>query len=60
MGTAPRISVEAATPFGWERYASLNLGISHFGASGPAQKVYEKAGLTIQNVVQAVLDALSD
>lgn len=60
LGKAPRISVEAATPFGWERYASLNLGISHFGASGPAQKVYEKAGLTVQNVVQAVLDAISE
>lgn len=60
LGKAPRISVEAATPFGWERYASLNLGISHFGASGPAQKVYEKAGLTVQNVIQAVLDAISE
>ena len=59
LGNAPRISVEAATPFGWERYASMNLGISHFGASGPAQKVYEKAGLTVQNVVQAVSDVIS-
>ncbi|MBP5535141.1 MAG: transketolase [Alphaproteobacteria bacterium] len=59
LGNAPRVSLEAATPFGWERYASLNLGISHFGASGPAQKVYEKAGLTVQNVVQAVSDAIS-
>lgn len=60
LGKAPCVSVEAATPFGWERYASLNLGITHFGASGPAQKVYEKAGLTVQNVVQAVLDAISE
>ena len=60
LGNAPRVSVEAATPFGWERYASLNLGIAHFGASGPAEKVYEKAGLTVQNVVQAVLDSISE
>ena len=60
LGKAPCVSVEAATPFGWERYASHNLGISHFGASGPAQKVYEKAGLTVQNVIQAVLDAISE
>ena len=60
LGKAPCVSVEAASPFGWERYASLNLGIAHFGASGPAEKVYEKAGLTVQNVVQAVLGVLSN
>ncbi|MCI0868304.1 MAG: transketolase, partial [Chloroflexi bacterium] len=34
-----RISIEAATPVGWERYVGLDgvvVGIPHFGASAPA------------------------
>lgn len=60
LGTAPRIAIEAASPFGWERYANLTIGLNGFGASGPANKVYEKAGLTIQNVVEKVIDCLND
>ena len=55
----PCIAVEAASPFGWERYADVVLGINHFGASGPAKKVYEKAGLIVENVVQAVIEKIS-
>lgn len=60
LGDKPCISVEAGSPFGWERYADLPIGINGFGASAPAQKVYEKVGLTIQNVVEKVLDFLND
>ncbi len=60
LGRVPCVAVEAANPFGWERYADLSVGVRHFGASGPAQKVYEKAGLTVQNVVDTVLDAISN
>ncbi|MGN1091210.1 MAG: transketolase [Alphaproteobacteria bacterium] len=56
LPNVPAISVEAASPFGWERYADKVLGINHFGASGPAKKVYEKAGLDVENVVQAVIE----
>ncbi len=35
------LSVEAATTFGWERYADDSIGIDHFGASAPGGTVLE-------------------
>ena len=46
----PTLSVEAATTFGWDRYADDSLGIDHFGASAPGQVVLEKFGFTPDNV----------
>ncbi len=48
-----RISIEAGSPLGWERYVGdggVIIGISHFGASAPAKVIYEKLGLTAQRV----------
>jgi transketolase len=47
----PALSVEAATTFGWERYADASLGIDHFGASAPGEVVLEQFGFTVPNVV---------
>ena len=53
----PKIAIEAATPFGWERWVgndpqnSVILGIDHFGASAPYERLYEEFGLTSANVV---------
>jgi transketolase len=50
-----RVSIEAATPLGWERYVGTDgvaIGIPHFGASAPADVLYEKFGLTPQRVVE--------
>ncbi len=46
----PTLSVEAATTFGWDRYADDSLGIDHFGASAPGDVVLEKFGFTPDNV----------
>jgi transketolase len=40
----PRLSVEAATTFGWERYAEASVGIDHFGASAPGEQVLDEFG----------------
>jgi len=40
----PVLSVEAATTFGWERYADDSLGIDHFGASAPGEVVMREFG----------------
>ena len=53
-----RISIEAASTFGWERYVGLKgtvIGIDRFGASAPADVIYEKLGLTASNVVDEAL-----
>ena len=56
LGTAPRIAIEAAGRFGWDRWIAGNgafVGMNGFGASGPAPKVYEKFGITVDAVVAA-------
>ena len=53
-----RISVEAASPMGWERYTGdegVIIGIPHFGASAPGEVLYEKFGLTPDRVVSEAL-----
>ncbi len=49
----PVVAIEAASPFGWERYADRVIGISRFGASAPYQTIYEKFGITAGAVVEA-------
>lgn len=49
----PTVAIEAASPFGWERYADRVIGIERFGASAPYQVIYEKFGLTAEAVVAA-------
>jgi len=46
----PVLSVEAATTFGWERYADDSLGIDHFGASAPGEVVMREFGFEPVNV----------
>ena len=46
-----RLAVEAGSTFGWERYAKSVIGIDRFGASAPYKVIFEKLGLTVENVV---------
>jgi transketolase len=51
-----RVSVEAASPFGWERYVGLSgaiIGIDHFGASAPGPTVMREYGFTAEHIVEA-------
>jgi transketolase len=47
----PVLSVEAATTFGWERFADACIGIDRFGASAPGSTVMDKLGINVKNVV---------
>jgi transketolase len=56
-----RVSIEAATTFGWHRWVGdrgVALGIDHFGASAPAERLYQEFGLTAAAVRSAVLGLL--
>lgn len=47
-----RLAVEAGSKFGWEKYTGRHgmvLGLEHFGASAPYQKLYQEFGLTVAN-----------
>ncbi len=53
-----RLAVEAASPFGWERWVGDSgdvLGINQFGASAPAAVVFERYGFTVDNVVERAM-----
>ncbi len=55
LGTAPRIAIEAASPFGWTRYVESDddvIGMTGFGASAPAADLYEHFGITADAVVK--------
>ncbi len=53
-----RVTLEAGSTFGWERFAGdegIVVGIDRFGASAPAGVLYEKLGLTVGKVVKSAL-----
>jgi transketolase len=47
---APVLSVEAATSFGWSRWADDSVALDRFGASGPGAQVLASFGFTAENV----------
>ena len=56
-----RISVEAASTFGWERFVGLDgekIGMTTFGTSAPGNDVMNKFGFTVENVVKKSLELL--
>jgi len=51
-----RVSIEAGTTFGWERWVGSSgraIGLDHFGASAPAERLFQEFGLTADHVVSA-------
>jgi len=56
-----RLAIEAASPFGWERYVGLKgavVGINRFGESAPYKVLAEKFGFTGTNIVQRAHELL--
>jgi transketolase len=50
-----RVSIEAAAPFGWERYIGLDgaiIGVNGFGVSAPGPVVMREFGFTPEHVVE--------
>jgi transketolase len=57
-----RVSVEAGSTFGWERYVGLDgasIGMTTFGASAPAKDLFKKFGFTTDHVIQAAKEVLA-
>ncbi len=56
-----RLAIEAAVPFGWERYVGPKgavHGINRFGASAPYKVIAEKWGFTGANIVKRAHELL--
>lgn len=57
-----RVSVEAATTFGWSQYVGPTgkmIGMHRFGASAPIKDLLKKFGFTADKVVQAAREAIA-
>ena len=54
----PVLSVEAATTFGWSRWADDHVGLDRFGASAPADDLFDAFGFSPTAVADAALELL--
>ncbi len=51
-----RVSIEAGVTLGWERWVGRTgtiIGLDHFGASAPYERIYQEFGLTADAVIAA-------
>jgi transketolase len=52
----PRVSIEAAHTMCWYRWVGTDgvaIGIDHYGASAPFERIYKEFGITVDMVVEA-------
>jgi transketolase len=62
LGSAPRVAVEAAVSQGWHEWLGSNgafVGMTGFGASAPAGKLYQHFGITADAVAAAARKILN-
>ncbi|MDQ6784645.1 MAG: transketolase [Actinomycetota bacterium] len=57
---SPVLSVEAASSFGWARWADESVAIDHFGESGPGEEVLADLGFTAANVAAVAGTLVND
>ena len=56
-----KVSIEAGTTLGWERYVGpfgLSIGLDRFGASAPAEDLFKRFGFTAEAIVPQIVAAL--
>jgi transketolase len=61
-GVKARVSVEAASTFGWSQYVGPTgkmIGMHRFGASAPIKDLLKKFGFTTEKVVEAAREAIA-
>ncbi|MEX0592234.1 MAG: transketolase [Nitriliruptoraceae bacterium] len=61
LAATVRVAVEAAASFGWCRWvgdAGEVVGLDRFGASAPAERLFEGFGFNVDNVVEAAYRSL--
>jgi transketolase len=58
---ALKVSIEAGTTLGWEKYVGpdgLSIGLDRFGASAPAEDLFKRFGFAAEAIVPQILAAL--
>jgi transketolase len=60
-GLKARVSIEAGVTTGWQRWlgdGGVAIGLDHFGASAPAEILFEQFGFNVENVVKTAKSLL--
>jgi transketolase len=58
LGFAPKLAIEAASPFGWHKWIGDNgeiIALPHFGTSAPGKLLFEKFGFTPDYITQKAI-----
>ena len=58
-----RVSVEVGVSMGWERWVGdegATIGLDHFGASAPAETIFERFGFTTERVTEVARMVVRD
>jgi transketolase len=58
LGDITKISIEAASSFGWERWVDYMIAINEFGVSAPAADAYAYFGFTTKAIAEQILTLL--
>lgn len=59
---ALKVSIEAGSTLGWERYTGtdgIQIGLDRFGASAPAEQLFAKFGFTADAIIPQIMNKLS-
>ncbi len=56
----PTLAIEAGTTLGWDRWADEAVGIDHFGASAPGDRVLKELGFTAEHVAERARQLIDD
>lgn len=57
LGDAPRVSIEAGSTFGWERWTGsdgLNIGLDTFGQSASGEELFEHFGFSVEKIIERI------
>lgn len=60
LGDGKRVSIEAATDFGWHKYIGsegISICVESFGFSAPAQDIANEFGFTVDAILQRLVGA---
>jgi transketolase len=57
--SSPTLSVEAASRFGWSRWADESVSIDRFGLSAPGAQILQEFGFTAEHIAQRALALLA-
>jgi transketolase len=58
---ALKVSIEAGVTLGWQKYVGngLTIGLDRFGASAPAEVLFEHFGFSVAKIVPQIVDRLN-